>query len=89
LLREKGVQFEEIDLNKGLPVEALDQLIGTRDYREFLNSRNELYRERNMKQSPPSRTEALKLMSLHPNLIKRPILVDGARIVLGSDVGQG
>jgi arsenate reductase-like glutaredoxin family protein len=89
LLREKGVQFEEIDLNKGLTVEALDQLIGTRDYREFLNSRNELYRERNMKQYPPTRAEALELMSQHPNLIKRPILVDGARIVLGSEVGQG
>ena len=89
MLREKGVQFEEIDLNKGLTVEALDQLIGTRDYREFLNSRNELYRERNMKLSPPSRTEALELMSQHPNLIKRPILVDGRRIVLGSEVGQG
>ena len=88
MLREKGVQFEEIDLNKGLSVEALDQLIGTRDYREFLNSRNELFRERNMKQSPPARTEALELMSQHPNLIKRPILVDGARIVLGSEVGR-
>jgi len=42
-----------------------------------------------MKESPPSRAEALELMSQHPNLIKRPILVDGARIVLGSDVGQG
>jgi arsenate reductase (glutaredoxin) len=88
LLREKGVQFEEIDLNQGLTVEALDHLIGARDYREFLNSRNELYRERDMKQSPPSRAEALELMSQHPNLIKRPILVDGARIVLGSDVGR-
>ena len=88
MLREKGVQFEEIDLNKGLTVDALDHLIGTRDYREFLNSRNELYRERNMKQSPPTRAEALKLMSQHPNLIKRPILVDGERIVLGSEVGQ-
>ena len=89
MLREKGVQFEEIDLNKGLSVDELDRLIGTRDYREFLNSRNELYRERNMKQSPPSRAEALQLMSQHPNLIKRPILVDGARIVLGSEVGHG
>ena len=42
-----------------------------------------------MKQSPPSRAEALELMSRHPNLIKRPILVDGARIVLGSEAGQG
>ncbi len=89
MLREKGVQFEEVDLNKGLTVEVLDHLIGTRDYREFLNSRNELYRERNMKDAPPSRAEALELMSQHPNLIKRPILVDGARIVLGSEVGQG
>ena len=88
MLREKGVQFEEIDLNKGLTVEALDQLIGSRDYREFLNSRNELYRERNMKEFPPTRAEALELMSQHPNLIKRPILVDGKRIVLGSDVGK-
>ena len=89
MLREKGVQFEEIDLNKGLTVEALDQLIGKRDYRDFLNSRNELYRERDMKNSPPTRAEALKLMSETPNLIRRPILVDGDRIVLGSDVGQG
>jgi arsenate reductase-like glutaredoxin family protein len=64
-------------------------LIGTRDYREFLNARNELYRERNMKLAPPSRAEALELMSRHPNLIKRPILVDGARIVLGTEAGQG
>lgn len=77
--------FEEIDLNRGLSVEQLDQLIGARDYRQFLNSRNELYRERGMKEKPPSREEALQLMSEHPNLIKRPILVEGRRIGLGYD----
>ena len=61
----------------------MDRLIGKRDYRSFLNSRNELYRERKMKDNPPSRAEALKLMAAHPNLIKRPILVRGAEIVLG------
>jgi len=60
-------------------------LIGKRDYREFLNSRNELYRERGMKENPPSRPEALKLMSENPNLIKRPIVVKGREIVLGFD----
>jgi arsenate reductase-like glutaredoxin family protein len=84
LLREKGVKFEEIDLNKGLSVTELDTLIGTRDYLPFLNSRNELYREMGMKQNPPSREQALQLMSQHPNLIKRPILVDGSKITLGS-----
>jgi len=77
------VDFEEIDLNRGLPVEELDRLIGGRDYRRFLNSRNELYRERGMKEKPPTREEALRLMAAHPNLIKRPILVKGDRIVLG------
>jgi arsenate reductase-like glutaredoxin family protein len=74
-----------VDLNRGLTVAELDKLIGTRDYRLFLNSRNELYRERGMKENPPPRAEALKLMSEHPNLIKRPILVKGREIVLGFD----
>jgi len=74
-----------VDLNQGLSVHELDQLIGKRDYRLFLNSRNELYRERGMKDNPPSRLEALRLMSENPNLIKRPILVKGREIVLGFD----
>jgi arsenate reductase-like glutaredoxin family protein len=69
-----------------LSVAELDRLIGKRDYKEFLNTRNELYRERGMKENPPSRAEALKLMSENPNLIKRPILVDGEKMVLGSEV---
>jgi arsenate reductase-like glutaredoxin family protein len=79
------VKFEEVDLNKGLSVAELEALIGTRDYKDFLNTRNELYRERDMKQHPPSRAEALKLMSENPNLIKRPILVKGKQIILGYD----
>jgi len=85
LLRDKGARFEEIDLNRGLPVDQLDKLIGKRDYKEFLNPRNELYRERGMKEKPPARDEALRLMSENPNLIKRPILVKGGRIILGYD----
>ena len=85
MLRDKGAQFEEIDLNPGLSIEELDKLIGKRDYREFLNFRNELYRERGMKENPPGRDEALKLMSENPNLIRRPILVKGSQIILGYD----
>jgi arsenate reductase len=85
LLREKGADFEEIDLNRGLSVEDLDKLIGKRDYRQFLNSRNELYRERGMAEHPPSRPDALKLMSENPNLIRRPIVIKGGQMVLGFD----
>jgi arsenate reductase-like glutaredoxin family protein len=87
LLREKGARFEEIDLTGGLSVEELDKLIGKRDYRLFLNSRNELYRERGMKENPPPRAEALKLMAENPNLIKRPIVVEKGDVVLGFDEG--
>ena len=61
----------------------LDKLIGKRDYREFLNTRNELYRERGMKENPPPREEALQLMSENPNLIRRPIVVKGGQMFFG------
>jgi arsenate reductase len=66
-----------------LTEEELNTLIGDRDFRIFLNTRNELYRERNMKDAPPSRGEAIALMAKNPNLIKRPILVKGKQILLG------
>jgi arsenate reductase-like glutaredoxin family protein len=75
-------------LSRGLTVEELDRLIGARDYKLFLNSRNELYRERNMKENPPPRAEALRLMAANPNLVKRPLLVKGGRIVLGFDAAE-
>lgn len=61
----------------------LDVLIGSRDHLPFLNSRNVLYREMGMKANPPSREDALRLMSENPNLIKRPLTVRGDTIVLG------
>lgn len=77
--------MEEIDLNHGLSAVEIDRLIGSRDYRLFLNTRNELYRERKMKENPPSRAEAIRLMAQNPNLIRRPILVGDGNIALGFD----
>ncbi len=87
-LLAQDVKVTEIDLNQGLSETALDALIGQRDYLKFLNFRNQLYRERKMKTHPPSRAEAIELMSQHPNLIRRPILVQGAKIALGFDEDQ-
>lgn len=77
--------MEEIDLGKGLTVAELDLLIGSRDHLRFLNPRNELYREKQMKQHPPTREQALLLMSKHPNLIRRPLLAGDGGIVIGLD----
>lgn len=61
----------------------MDKLIGNRDHLLFLNTRNEIYRERKMKDNPPSRDEAIQLMAGFPNLIRRPLLVQGSRILFG------
>ena len=83
---EEKVSFDSRDLDKErLTEDELDELIGERDYQEFLNTRNELYRNRNLKEHPPSRAEAIKLMASEPNLIRRPLLVRGSRIIFGFD----
>lgn len=72
-------------MSRGLSPAEIDRLIGSRDYKDFLNTRNELYKARNMKDHPPSRAEAIKLMSEHPNLIRRPILLSGGKMAVGFD----
>ena len=83
---EEKITFDSRDLgNKPLTETELRELIGDRDYKEFLNSRNELYRKRKMKEHPPSRSEAIKLMAKEPNLIRRPLLIRGSQIIFGFD----
>jgi arsenate reductase-like glutaredoxin family protein len=38
-----------------------------------------------MGKNPPPREEALRLMSENPNLIRRPLLVKGKKVVAGLD----
>jgi arsenate reductase (glutaredoxin) len=86
-LLELGAELDTRELDtQPLSEKELQMLIGTRDYVPFLNSRNELYRERNMAEKMPSREEAIRLMSRNPNLLKRPIAVRGGEMVLGFDV---
>jgi len=81
-----GAELESRDLDKQRLTEAeLEELIGNRDYKEFLNARNELYRTRKMKEHPPSRPEAIQLMAKEPNLIRRPVVIRDSQIVLGFD----
>lgn len=80
------LDFDSRDLDKQpLSESELDKLIGNRDFKQFLNTRNDLYRERHMAENPPTRIEAIKLMSKTPNLIRRPLLVRGSQIIIGFD----
>lgn len=85
-MEKRGFQLYFRDLAKErLSSAELEKLIGNRDYTEFLNSRNELYRRKKMKLNPPSRREAIKMMAKEPNLIRRPVVVAGGRVVVGFD----
>jgi Spx/MgsR family transcriptional regulator len=85
-MEKRGFQLYFRDLAKErLSSAELEKLIGNRDYTEFLNSRNELFRRKKMKLNPPTRREAIKMMAKEPNLIRRPVVVAGGRVVLGFD----
>jgi Spx/MgsR family transcriptional regulator len=85
-LEKLGAELELRNLDTERLSEAeLDKLIGPQDHRKFLNTRNELYRARKMKDNPPGRASAIKLMAKNPNLIRRPVVIRGQEIVLGHD----
>lgn len=85
-MEKRGFDLHFRDLDKQrLSAAELEELIGDRDHRDFLNTRNELYRAKNMKQNPPSRADAIRMMAETPNLIRRPVIIAGGRIVLGFD----
>jgi Spx/MgsR family transcriptional regulator len=85
-MEKHGFQLYFRDLTKNrLSSTELEKLIGKRDYTEFLNPRNELFRRKKMKQNPPPRREAIRMMAKEPNLIRRPVVVAGGRVVVGFD----
>jgi len=49
---------------------------------DFVSRRSPVFRRRAL---PGSKREAISLMLEEPNLIKRPILVKGARVLFGFD----
>jgi Spx/MgsR family transcriptional regulator len=68
-----------------LSAAELEKLIGKRDHEEFLNPGSELFRKKHMGDDPPSRREAIRLMARDPDLIRRPVIVAGGRVVIGYD----
>ena len=85
-MEDRGIHLDFRDLDKHrLSAAELEKLIGDRDHTEFLNTRNELYRQKKMKQNPPSREDAIQMMAAQPNLIRRPVILAGGRVVLGFD----
>jgi arsenate reductase/regulatory protein spx len=85
-LQAKKIDFEEREYGKvPFSEQELREIIGNRPIEKFLNTRTPLYREKNMKQKPPTLQEAIKLMLKDPNLLKRPVIIKGKQRLTGFD----
>lgn len=83
-MQAKKIPFEEREYGKNpLSEKELRELVAGEPVENILNPRNALYRERKMKQKPPSRDEALQLILKEPNLLRRPVIVKGNKKILG------
>jgi arsenate reductase (glutaredoxin) len=85
-MEKRGFHLHYRDLAKErLSPSELEKLIGNHDHEDFLNPRSELFKKKKMKDKPPSRREAVGLMAKNPDLIRRPVIVAGGRVVIGYD----
>jgi len=83
-LQSQKVDFEEREYGKTPFTEKdLREIIGDSPIEPFLSTRTPLYKERNMKQKPPTKDEAIKLMLKDPNLLKRPVFIKGKKKLTG------
>jgi arsenate reductase len=83
-LQAQKIAFEEREYGKHpLSEKELREIIGDGPIEKFINTRTPLYREKNMKQKPPSKEDAIKLMLKDPNLLKRPVIIKGKKKVTG------
>lgn len=84
-----GVDYDGREMNAE-PLSAADiaGLIGEREVKPFLNSRNARYRELKLSQNPPDRATAIALIAETNNLLKRPVLVVGDQVVVGNKLDQ-
>jgi len=74
---------EQIDINKTPPSRAfLEEHIDAERYLEFVSTRSPIFKARPL---PGSKAEAIDLMMANPNLIRRPILVQGSKVTFGFD----
>ncbi len=83
-MQAKKVDFEEREYGKTpFSEKELREIIGDSPIELFLSTRTALYKERNMKQKPPSKEEAIKLMLQDANLLKRPVFIKGKKKLTG------
>ncbi len=60
----------------------LEKHVDDRRFLDYVSTRSPVFKERPL---PRSKKAAIDLMTAQPNLIRRPILIKGSRVVFGFD----
>ena len=77
------MDVEQIDINKQPPSrEFLEKHVEADRFLDFVSTRSPVFKERPL---PKSKKEAIDLMLKNPNLIRRPIVVKGSKVIFGFD----
>jgi arsenate reductase-like glutaredoxin family protein len=77
------VDVTAIDINKEPPSrEFLEKHVDPGRFLDFVSTRSPVFKERPL---PKSKKEAINLMMENSNLIRRPIMVKGSRVLFGFD----
>ena len=72
-----------MDINKNPPSrEFLEKHVDEKRFLDFVSTRSPVWKERPL---PKTKKEAIDLMMEQPNLIKRPILIKGSKVIFGFD----
>lgn len=88
-MQSNKIAFEEREYGKNpFSEKELREIIGDEPIEDFLNTRTSLYREKNMKQKPPSKDDAIRLMLKDANLLKRPVFIKGKKKLTGFNETQ-
>jgi Spx/MgsR family transcriptional regulator len=88
-LQANKIDFEEREYGKNpFSEKELREIIGDGPVENFLNTRTPLYREKNMKEKPPSKDDAIRLILKDANLLKRPVFIKGKKKLTGFNETQ-
>ena len=77
------MDVKEIDINKEPPSrEFLEKHVDADHFLDYVSTRSPVWKERPL---PTSKKEAIDLMLKNPNLIRRPIMIKGSKVIFGFD----
>ncbi len=72
-----------MDINKEPPSrEFLEKHIEADHFLDYVSTRSPVFKDRPL---PKSKKEAIEMMLGNPNLIRRPILMKGSKVIFGFD----